>query len=65
LDTSEPRNATISGQWSINNPEAQQQNQNKIHNPPNDYGRSSLTNKPNARMKTQLKYRCFKQEINY
>ena len=55
LDTSEPRNATISGQWSINNPEAQQQNQNKIHNPPNDYGRSSLTNKQNARMKTQLK----------
>jgi hypothetical protein len=49
LDTSEPRNATNEGHWSINSGV-------KVSNQvPNDYGRSSLTNKPNARMKTGLK----------
>jgi hypothetical protein len=53
LDTSAPRNATIEGQWSLNgNGVAQPSTSNQV---PNDYGRSSLTNKPNARMKTGLK----------
>ena len=36
LDTSEPRNASISNRWTINN--------NNNSTPPNDYGRSGLTN---------------------
>jgi hypothetical protein len=52
LDTSEPRNASISNRGTINNT---QQNQQQNSTPPNDYGRSGLYNKPNARMKTQLK----------
>ena len=55
LDISEPRNATTGGQWTINNTQQQQNSQNKIHSPPNDYGKSSLNNKPNSRMDTQLK----------
>ena len=58
LNTSEPRNATIEGQWSIDPNASNHLNLNNGQGStqvPNDYGRSSLTNKPNARMKTGIK----------